>query len=108
VNPEANLEVVDIVDVAALDRALDAASPAAIYQPRAQSSVTLSVADPQRDCEVNVRGTLNLLEAAARLALAAHVRVDRRRSVRQRGADPDGRGLDPLTVGPVWSVQMGG
>jgi UDP-glucose 4-epimerase len=67
VNPAANLEVVDIVDAAALDRALDAASPAAIYHLAAQSSVTVSVADPQRDCEVNVRGTLNLLEAAARL-----------------------------------------
>jgi UDP-glucose 4-epimerase len=66
VNPEADLEVVDIADSAALDSVLDAASPTAIYHLAAQSSVTASVTDPHRDCEVNVRGTLNLLEAARR------------------------------------------
>lgn len=66
VNADADLEVVDIVDAAALDPLLDRAAPEAIYHLAAQASVTASVADPQRDCEVNVRGTLNLLEAATR------------------------------------------
>jgi UDP-glucose 4-epimerase len=63
---EATLEVVDITDRSALDAVLDAARPKAIFHLAAQSSVTVSVADPERDCEINVRGTLNLLEGATR------------------------------------------
>ncbi len=66
VNPEAQLEVIDISDAASLDPVMDRAAPAAIYHLAAQASVTASVADPQRDSEVNVRGTLNLLESARR------------------------------------------
>jgi len=66
VNPRATLEVVDITDRRRLDGAIDAAQPSVIFHLAAQSSVTRSVADPQRDCEVNVQGTLNLLEAATR------------------------------------------
>lgn len=63
---EATLEVADITDRGALDALFDSAQPAAIFHLAAQSSVTLSVADPARDCEINVRGTLNVLEAATR------------------------------------------
>jgi UDP-glucose 4-epimerase len=66
VAPEASLEVVDIADRRALEKVVDAARPEAIFHLAAQSSVTRSVADPERDCEVNVRGTLNVLEAATR------------------------------------------
>jgi UDP-glucose 4-epimerase len=66
VPPEASLEAVDIVDRAATDRVIDAAAPQAIFHVAAQSSVTVSVSDPARDCAVNVGGTLNVLEAAAR------------------------------------------
>jgi UDP-glucose 4-epimerase len=62
----ATLEPVDISDARALDRVVDAARPSSIYHLGAQSSVTKSVEDPQRDCRVNVEGTLNLLEAAKR------------------------------------------
>ncbi len=63
----AELEQVDVSDRAALDAALDAARPEAIYHLAAQASVTASVEDPGRDCRVNVQGTLNVLEAASRL-----------------------------------------
>ena len=63
---DASLEVLDISDAPALDRVVDATRPRAIYHLAAQSSVTRSVADPQRDCTVNVGGTLNVLEAAKR------------------------------------------
>jgi UDP-glucose 4-epimerase len=63
---EATLEVVDITDRVALEKVLDAARPAAIFHLAAQSSVTRSVADPERDCEINVRGTLNVLDVATR------------------------------------------
>jgi UDP-glucose 4-epimerase len=62
----ATLEVVDITDRGALENVLDAARPAAIFHLAAQASVTRSVADPERDCEVNVRGTLNVLDIATR------------------------------------------
>jgi UDP-glucose 4-epimerase len=60
------LERVDIADAGALDRVVDAIGPTAVFHLAAQSSVTVSVTDPGRDCEVNVRGTLNVLEAAGR------------------------------------------
>jgi UDP-glucose 4-epimerase len=66
VNPEADLEVLDLSDARALDPVIDAARPTAIYHLGAQASVTVSVADPRRDLEVNTLGTLNLLEAARR------------------------------------------
>jgi UDP-glucose 4-epimerase len=63
---EAELEVVDISNRQALDRAIDAARPSVIHHLGAQSSVTVSVSDPERDCDVNVHGTLNVLLAATR------------------------------------------
>ncbi len=63
---EADLEVVDIVDAAALNSVIDAAAPSAIFHLAAQASVTVSVTDPVRDATVNVIGTLNVLEAARR------------------------------------------
>jgi UDP-glucose 4-epimerase len=62
----ADLEVADIADRSALDAVMDAVRPAAIYHVAAQASVTASVADPGRDCAVNVQGTQNVLEAARR------------------------------------------
>jgi UDP-glucose 4-epimerase len=61
---EAALEVVDITDRGALERVFEAVRPAAVFHLAAQSSVTRSVADPERDCEINVRGTLNVLAGA--------------------------------------------
>jgi UDP-glucose 4-epimerase len=66
VSSNASLEVVDITDKPLLDRVFDSAAPSAVIHLAAQSSVTRSVADPQRDAEVNVLGTLNVLEAATR------------------------------------------
>ena len=40
--------------------------PRAIFHLAAQASVVASVENPGRDCEVNVKGTLNVLEAAGR------------------------------------------
>lgn len=66
VAPEADLERVDITDRAAFDRVMDRVRPDAIYHLGAQSSVTVSVTNPGRDCAVNVAGTLNVVEAASR------------------------------------------
>jgi UDP-glucose 4-epimerase len=66
VPPQATFEVLDITDHASLTRIVAAVRPAAIVHLAAQSSVTRSVTDPARDCDVNVGGTLNILEAARR------------------------------------------
>lgn len=66
VSSEAELCVLDIVDRSALDAVFDRVKPEAVFHLGAQSSVTISVTDPARDCAVNVQGTLNILEAAGR------------------------------------------
>jgi UDP-glucose 4-epimerase len=61
---EAKLVELDIVDGAGVKRIVDEVEPEAVFHLAAQASVTASVADPGRDCEVNVRGTLNVVAAA--------------------------------------------
>jgi UDP-glucose 4-epimerase len=63
---DAEFHEVDIRDMEALDVVFDSWRPTAIYHLAAQSSVTVSVTDPGRDCAVNVQGTLNVLLAATR------------------------------------------
>ena len=63
---DAEFHEVDIVNREALDNVVDRCKPEAIFHLAAQSSVTVSVTDPARDCAVNVQGTLNVLEAATR------------------------------------------
>ncbi len=61
------LQRIDIVERATLHEAIEHARPQAIFHLAAQASVVASVEDPTRDCAVNVQGTLNVLDAAARL-----------------------------------------
>jgi UDP-glucose 4-epimerase len=63
----ANLCELDIVDRDALQRVFAEVRPSAVYHLAAQASVTASVADPGRDCAVNVQGTLNVVDAATKL-----------------------------------------
>ena len=63
---DAELSITDISDAEALGEVFDRVRPSAVFHLGAQSMVTVSVADPVRDCEVNVRGTLNVVEAATR------------------------------------------
>lgn len=63
----AKLCELDIVDRAALERVFEEVRPSAVYHLAAQASVTASVADPSRDCAVNVQGTLNVVDAATKL-----------------------------------------
>jgi len=60
----ADLRVLDIVNLAELEAVVEEIKPRAIFHLAAQSSVVVSVEDPGRDCEVNVRGTLNVVQAA--------------------------------------------
>ena len=59
----ATLHVADLRDA---DRVFDAARPEAVLHLAAQADVRVSVDRPDRDAEVNVLGTLRVLEAARR------------------------------------------
>jgi UDP-glucose 4-epimerase len=61
---EAELRRIDIVEREQLQSAFDEIQPQAVFHLAAQASVVASVENPGRDCDVNVRGTLNVLEAA--------------------------------------------
>jgi UDP-glucose 4-epimerase len=63
----ARLCELDIVDRVALDRVFEEVQPSSVFHLAAQASVTASVADPGRDCAVNVLGTLNVIDAATKL-----------------------------------------
>lgn len=60
---EAELCELDIVDRAAFETVVAKLQPTAIFHLAAQASVVASVQDPGRDCEVNVKGTLNVVDA---------------------------------------------
>ncbi len=59
----AGFERLDIVDAVALEQAF-AFEPQIVCHLAAQASVTVSVEKPQLDCNVNVAGTLNVVESA--------------------------------------------
>jgi UDP-glucose 4-epimerase len=60
----AQLRELDIVDRTALEAVFQEAQPDAVYHLAAQASVTMSVTHPERDCAVNVQGTLNVVNLA--------------------------------------------
>jgi UDP-glucose 4-epimerase len=64
---EAELRELDIVDFDRLCALVEEVKPDAIFHLAAQASVVASVANPGRDCEVNVMGTLNVVESAGRV-----------------------------------------
>ena len=80
------LRVLDIVDLDALRGGLRGGAARAVFHLAAQASVVASVEDPGRDCEVNVRGTLNVVEAAGGRGAPVVFTSTGRRAVRRRGA----------------------
>lgn len=66
VNPAATLYEMDLRDAAGVRRVVDEVRPAVISHQAALADVRASLADPATYAQVNVVGTLNLLEAARR------------------------------------------
>jgi UDP-glucose 4-epimerase len=60
----AQLRELDVVDGAAVAAVVEEVKPRAVFHLAAQASVVVSVENPGRDCEVNVQGTLNVVDAA--------------------------------------------
>ena len=65
-NPAADFIEIDICDPSIPDLIKDL-NPKAVYHLAAQASVSVSAKDPMLDVNVNVNGSLNLLEAARKL-----------------------------------------
>jgi UDP-glucose 4-epimerase len=65
-NSEACFYEADIRDADALARILDTERPEIVSHQAAQASVNVSMADPVRDAQANVLGSLNVLEACRR------------------------------------------
>jgi UDP-glucose 4-epimerase len=63
----AELRELDIVEFDRLLALVEEVKPDAIFHLAAQASVVASVENPGRDCEVNVKGTLNVVESAGRV-----------------------------------------
>ena len=85
----------DLLDRAALARALDAAQPGVIYHLAAQSSAAESFAAPHETINVNLLGTLNLLEAVRALPAAGRPLLVVAGSAEEYGPQPEGSA--PLT-----------
>jgi len=66
VPPGATFVEADIRDVDAMTRLVGRHRPEAVTHQAAQTSVAVSVREPSRDADVNVLGTITVLEAAAR------------------------------------------
>jgi len=60
----AQLHVADVRDLASVKRAFDAARPEVVMHLAAQVDVRRSIQDPAFDAQVNVAGTVSVLEAA--------------------------------------------
>jgi UDP-glucose 4-epimerase len=60
----ARLHVADVRDLKALRQAFDASRPEVVMHLAAQTDVRRSVADPAFDAQVNVAGTVSVMEAA--------------------------------------------
>lgn len=65
-NPEARLFDVSINDAHALEKAFSEAKPEVVSHHAAQISVRNSMYDPTRDAQVNIIGSLNVLQAAVK------------------------------------------
>ena len=65
-HPEARFYEADIRDADVLARIFDLERPEIVSHQAAQASVKVSMADPARDAQANVLGSLNVLEACRR------------------------------------------
>ena len=66
VPPAARLEVVDVRDAAAVEWVFAEFKPDIVSHQAAQVSVSISTREPVRDAQINILGSLNVLEAAAK------------------------------------------
>ncbi len=87
----AELTELDVTDAAAVRRLREAFAPEAVFHLAAQIDVRRSMADPASTPALNVVGTLNALEAAARAGASRFVFTSTGGAIYGEGAEPRGR-----------------
>ena len=80
----------------------------AIYHLAAQASVVASVQDPGRDCDVNVEGTLNVVEAAGAHGAPVVFTSTGGALYGDEAPRPDARGPHPGAALAVRRLEVGG
>ena len=102
-----NLELLegDILDSEAVDRAVTGV--AGIVHLGAQTGVPGSLADPRRDCEMNVIGTLNLLEACRHAGVGRFVFASSNAPL-GRQSPPATEDKAPLPISPYGASKLAG
>ncbi len=104
----AELVELDIVDAPALDALVAEVEPRAIFHLAAQASVVVSVENPGLDCEVNVQGTLNVLESAGRCEAPVVFTSTGGALYGDAAPMPTARGPHPRAAVAIRRVQVGG
>jgi UDP-glucose 4-epimerase len=104
----AKLVEIDIVDRPALQRVFDEVQPTAVYHLAAQASVTASVADPLRDCAVNVQGTLNVVDLATKLGAPVSFTSTGGALYGDDVPMPTGEGQIPAPLAPYGASKLAG
>lgn len=104
----AKLVEIDIVDRPALQRVFDEVQATAVYHLAAQASVTASVADPLRDCAVNVQGTLNVVDLATKLGAPVSFTSTGGALYGDDVPMPTGEGQIPAPLAPYGASKLAG
>ncbi|MGH3262864.1 MAG: CDP-glucose 4,6-dehydratase, partial [Trebonia sp.] len=100
--------VADVRDRAAVARAVGAARPEVLIHMAAQPLVRRSFADPQETFEINVMGTVNVLEAARRASgLRVVIVVTSDKCYENRGLERGYREDDPMGGHDPYSASKG-
>jgi UDP-glucose 4-epimerase len=108
VAPEADLRELDIVDREALAAVVEEIEPRTVFHLAAQSSVVVSVENPGRDCEVNVQGTLNVVDAANQRGIPVVFTSTGGALYGDAAPRPTGEGRIPEPLSPYGASKLAG
>jgi UDP-glucose 4-epimerase len=104
----AQLHELDIVDRSAVTAVVEALQPQAVFHLAAQASVVVSVENPGRDCEVNVQGTLNVVDAANKRGVPVVFTSTGGALYGDDAPRPTGEGQMPKPLSPYGASKLAG
>jgi UDP-glucose 4-epimerase len=105
---EADLRELDIVEKEALEAVVEEIGPQTVFHLAAQSSVVVSVENPGRDCEVNVQGTLNVVDAANKRGIPVVFTSTGGALYGDDAPRPTGEGRIPEPLSPYGASKLAG
>jgi UDP-glucose 4-epimerase len=105
---EADLRELDIVEKEALEAVVEEIRPQTVFHLAAQSSVVVSVENPGRDCEVNVQGTLNVVDAANKRGIPVVFTSTGGALYGDDAPRPTGEGRIPEPLSPYGASKLAG